>query len=376
MVKGTTEYLQIGITPELKDKVNKYCSVKGNTKNKLFNDLLQDFFNNKIVSNDYIKLDKPLYFNIQDLLNNKCVIATTEKPTSKFNEYIKIVNVPNNLDKYNTKYNSYCYDAPGQHKGILINCLLDRNHENLFIHYLGFEFNIISDPDFKMIMNKSDTLKISLINENDLLNFLDIDKDKELLKEFKAKEKEIKEAIRKDKATSIISEKDIKDMELKPDVKNELDNKFKFAMFRTLETENNNIKVFPILLIDKETDFILYGNKLIKTFENYFYLRPFYLDVFIDNLIYLMENNAEIKKYIKDYYIIDVKDLKEFQSNYKFNPRVYYLISGLKPSNKNTININVLFDSHINNIELDKAITNHFKYNNLIDNPSFFKVDL
>lgn len=379
MVKGTTETLQFGITPELKDKVNKFCSVKGNTKNKLLNDLLQDFFNNKIVSNDFIKLDTPYYFNIQDLLNNKSVIATTTKPTSKFNEYIKIVNVPNNLDSYNKKYNSYCYDAPNQHKGIIINSLLDANHENLFIHYLGFEFNKISDPDYKIIMNKQDTLKISLINENDLLNFLDMDKHKDLLKEFKAKEKELKEAIRKDKATkTIINNNDIneKEKDLKPDVKKELDNKYKFAMFRTIETENNNIKVFPILLIENETDFILYGNMLIKTYENYFYLRPFYLDVFIDNLIYLMENNAEINNYIQENYIIKVNDLKEFQSNYKFNPRVYYLISGLKPSNKNTININVLFDSHINNTKLDNAIRNHFKYNNLIDNPNIFKVDL
>lgn len=189
MVKGTTEYLQVGITPELKDKVNKFCSIKGNTKNKLINDLLTEFFNNKIVSNDYITLDKPLYFNMEDLLNNKSVICTTTKPTSKFNEYMKIINVPNNLDQYNKKYNSYCYDAPGHHKGILINCLLDENHENLFIHYLGFEFNIITDPDYKIIMDKEDTLKISLIYENDLLNFLDIDKHKDILKELRPKKK-------------------------------------------------------------------------------------------------------------------------------------------------------------------------------------------
>lgn len=374
MVKNTTEYLQVGITPELKDKVNKFCSVKGNTKNKLINDLLQDFFNNKIVSNDYIKLKEPLYFNIQDLLNNKSVICTNSKPTSKFNEFIKIVNVPNNLDSYNKNYNSYCSDAPNHHKGILINSLLDENHENLFIHYLGFEF-IINDPDYNLITNSQDTLKISLINETELLNVLNMDKHKEILKEFKAKEKELKEAIRKDNATNIILNNELNNNELKPDVKKEFENKYKFAMFRTIETENNNFKALPLLLIENETDFILYGNKLIKTYENYFYLRPFYLDVFINNLIYLMENNTEINNYIQECYIIGVNDLKEFQSNYKFNPRVYFLINSLKPSNKNTININVLFDSHINNINLDKAITNHFKYNN-IDVPKIFKVDL
>ena len=374
MVKNTTEYLQVGITPELKEKVNKYCSVKGNTKNKLINDLLQDFFNNKVVSNDFIKLDKPLYFNIQDLLNNKSVICTTTKPTSKFNEFIKIVNVPNNLDSYNKNYNCYCSDAPNHHKGILINSLLDENHENLFIHYLGFEF-IINDPDYNLITNSQDTLKISLINETELLNVLNMDKHKEILKEFKAKEKELKEAIRKDNATNIILDNELNNNELKPDVKKEFENKYKFAMFRTIKTENNNYKALPLLLIENETDFILYGNKLIKTYENYFYLRPFYLDVFINNLMYLMENNTEINNYIQEFYIIGVNDLKEFQSNYKFNPRVYYLINGLKPNNKNTININVLFDSHINNINLDKAIKNHFKYNN-IDVPKIFKVDL
>lgn len=374
MVKGTTEYLQIGITPELKDKVNKFCSVKGNTKNKLFNDLLQDFFNNKIVSNDYITLEKPFYFNIQELLNNKIVICTTTKPTSKFNEYIKIVNVPNNLDQYNKNYNSYCYDAPDTHKGILINCLLDANHENLFIHYLGFEFIKISYEN-KLLLDKQDILKISLINENELLNFLDLDKHKEILKEFKAKEKELKEAIRKDKATNIITSDDLKEMELKPNVKNEIENYYKFALFKTIETENNNIKVFPILLIDKNNN-ILYGNKLIKTYENYFYLRPFYLDAFIYNLIYLMENNTEINNYIQDTFKINVNDLKEFQTNYKFNSKIYNLINVLKTNNKSHININVLFDSYINNINLDKAINNFYKYIRLKNNNSVFEVDL
>ena len=374
MVKGTTETLQVGITPELKDKVNKFCSVKGNTKNKLINDLLTEFFNNKIVSNDFIKLDTPYYFNIKELLSKKNVNATTTKPTSKFNEHIKIVNVPNNLDSYNKNYNSYCYGTPNQHKGILINCLLNETHENFFIHYLGFEF-IINDPDFNKITGKQNTLKISLINESELLNYLDMDKHKELLKQLKDKEKEFKEAIHKDKTTSEIN--NFNGNELKPDVKKDIENnKYECAMFRTMEKEKNNIKVYPILLIEKDTNNILYGNKLIKTYENYFYLRPFYLDVFIDNLIYLMENNKEIKEYIKENYIITVKDLIEFQSNYKFNRWVYYLIHGLNPNHNPTININVLFDSYINNTPLDNAIYNNFKYNNLINPPKYFKLEL
>lgn len=374
MVKNTTEYLQVGITPELKEKVNKYCSVKGNTKNKLINDLLQDFFNNKVVSNDFIKLDKPLYFNIQDLLNNKSVICTTTKPTSKFNEFIKIVNVPNNLDSYNKNYNCYCSDAPETHKGIIINSLLDANHINLFIHYLLFEYTA---PTNEQIVNISlidePILKISLINENDLLSVLNMDKHKDLLKEFKEKENELKEAIKKDKAAFIITENDLNEMELTPE--KEIENNYNFALFKTEETDNN-IKVFPILLIDKNNN-ILYGNKLIKTHENYFYLRPFYLDVFINNLMYLMENNTEINKHIQEYYKINIKDLKEFQNDYKFNTRIYNLINVLKPSNTNHININVLFDSHINNIDLEKAIFNFYKNVDLDKNThGVFKVDL
>ena len=380
--KGTTENLQIGITPELKKKIDNYTKLRNISKPNFINEVLNEFFNNKIVSIDYITPDKPYYFNVTELLNNKSVIATPTKPTSNFNKYIKIVNVPNNLDQYHENYNNCFSDAPNHHKGILINCLLDETHENLFIHYLGFEF-IINDPDFNMITGKQNTLKISLINENDLLNFLNMDKHKELLKEFKSKEKELKEAIKKDKATLIITEKDFnkqgkskaKARQIKQDANKEFENNFKFALLQTQEI-NNKTNVLPKLLIDKNNN-VLYGNKLIKTYENYFYLRPFYLDVFINNLIYLMENNTEINNYIMDNFKIKVNDLKEFQQDYKFKARIYNLINTLKPINENHININVLFDAHINNIELDKAIYNF--YNNIHikkNSERVFKVDL
>lgn len=392
--KGTTENLQIGITPELKKKIDNYTKLRNISKPNFINEVLNEFFNNKVVSIDYITPDKPYYFNVTELLNNKSVIATTTKPTSNFNEYIKIVNVPNNLDQYHENYNNCFSDAPNQHKGILINCLLDETHENLFIHYLGFEF-IINDPDFNMITGKQNTLKISLINENDLLNFLDVAKHKELLKELNAKEKELKEAIRKDKTTTqiifnqlnemeikshekpnLILDDTFKEMELKPEVikKFEEDKEYKKAMFLVKSNDKGNDLIYPKLLIDINNN-VLYGNKLIKTYENYFYLRPFYIDSFINNLIYFMETNKEINEHINNTFNVSIDNLKEFQANYKFDVNIYGLLEFLK-SNQSHFNLNVLFDSYINDVELKKAFYDFYKYSHLETMPTRFKFKL
>lgn len=371
MAKNTTDYLQFGIDPELKEKVNKYCEIKGNSKNDLFYNLLTEFFNNKIVSNDFIKLAKPYYFNIQDLLNNKCVIATTDKPTNKFNDYIKVVNIPNNLDSYNKKYKTYCYEQPETHKGILINCFINKDYNELFINYLGFEYkqnNYYNDPFFKASEN---TLKINLLNENELLNFLDISKDKEILKELNTKEKEIKEAISKDNNTfECLKEKEkeikkaiTKDKETR---NNFIENNFKVALFKSHWIKENEYKLTdPVLLMDKENN-ILFGNMLIKSFDNYFYLRPFYIDKFINDLIYLMQENKEIYNYIATSFKIDIDKLKEYQESYIFDIRIFNLIRNLYHDIDNFININVLLDAHINNKSISKALIEHrelYNYN-------------
>lgn len=139
----------------------------------IVNKLLEDFFKNKIVSNDYIMLDKPFYFNMNDLKENKEIKATQKQPlTDKENIYI-INKIPNNLDSFNKEFKSYCFDdIKGNHRGIFIkpNIILDnKGNYTSKVNYL------ITIYDYDIINN---SLKIGLLENKHLDLYLPIDKRK------------------------------------------------------------------------------------------------------------------------------------------------------------------------------------------------------
>ena len=61
-----TENIQIPITPDLKRKIKSYCKLSKTSQNKFIESLINNFFEYKILSNDFIKLDKPFYFNLNE----------------------------------------------------------------------------------------------------------------------------------------------------------------------------------------------------------------------------------------------------------------------------------------------------------------------
>ena len=109
------------------------------TSVSIVNKLLEDYFKNKIVSNtDYIIFKQPFYYNLSDLYNNKEVEATIKEPSKVRNMNI-IKEMPNNLDTFNKKFESYCYsDSEYLHKGIQF--IVDPIYETKF---KGIETNIL-----------------------------------------------------------------------------------------------------------------------------------------------------------------------------------------------------------------------------------------
>lgn len=171
--KPTNNKSSVKIDNQLNDKLNNYCAVTGSTKTDIVNNLLRGFFNNKIVSNDYITLDKPFYFNMNDLKENKEIKATQKQPlTDKENIYI-INKIPNNLDSFNKEFKSYCFDdIKCNHRGIFIkpNIMFDnKGNYNGQINYL------ITAYDYDVINN---SLTIGLLENKHLDLYLTIEKRK------------------------------------------------------------------------------------------------------------------------------------------------------------------------------------------------------
>lgn len=181
------EVMSIRFKPSLMEKVEDYLklvnSVKSRddpvlTKAKFFNDLVSNYFEDTILSNEYIVLEKPLYFNYNNLLQKGRVKCSLTKPTN-LDDVCIVKRVPNNIDKIN-KFDSkltYCHEKQFTHEGILFsveNFSLDS--DSLIMYYLVFDLNLTN--------SKEPELTIRILKPNNLTDFLDIEEDKDLINEL------------------------------------------------------------------------------------------------------------------------------------------------------------------------------------------------
>ena len=198
--KEVTEPSSIGSTynPELVNKLNKYCSKTGIKRTELVTELIEKELKGKILTNDFIELEKPFYFNMKELLEKGTVEASTKKPSSDLYNEIIIKAVPNNIDTFEEKLKTYCYDNDSKlHRGIITFLIkeevkiknvigYDEENETEVVRtitksvaktvYLLFDyFSAISKDHF--ITFEKPTLKVSLLTVNELPVLLDNSKD-------------------------------------------------------------------------------------------------------------------------------------------------------------------------------------------------------
>ena len=112
------------------NKFDKYISLinehkgkndKAEARTTLTMKLIKELLEDKVVSNDFIELDKPFYFDYDKLLKDHEVTAEPNPPISNIENCFKIVKVPNNFDSFNKDVVSYCYgDNVSSHRGITI----------------------------------------------------------------------------------------------------------------------------------------------------------------------------------------------------------------------------------------------------------------
>lgn len=185
--KEKNKSFSIKLKPSLMEQVEDYISLVNETKtdkeNKFkkvdfFNNILSDFFKGKILTNDYVTLKEPLYFNAKELLEEGSVNCSSVKPTTDLDNVQIIKRVPNNLDAINDKL-FYSYEDYNSHKGIDFSVFYSdfKTVNDIKTSYLVFdlEYNTLKED---LVPN----LTISCLKTNELSVYLDIHENKEIIK--------------------------------------------------------------------------------------------------------------------------------------------------------------------------------------------------
>ena len=164
MVKITPDKVQLGkVKRELVEKANLYKELTGISRVKLVEDLLEEFFKDLILTNDFIDLPKPYYFNMKELRKTGIVKATSVKPIKELENTFILLNVPNNLDSFNAEGNSYCFeDNPNLHRG--------------YYFYTDYKIDLVFSYN-----SASAELEIAISNDRDIYFTLEQKEEKEKL---------------------------------------------------------------------------------------------------------------------------------------------------------------------------------------------------
>ena len=155
-------------------------------RNKLINELIEQELEGKVLENKFVDLyQNPFYFNVNELLENKTVIAT-KKPILKGNqdEIFVVRRVPNNLDDFNNEFKTYCSENNKHvHTGYYIMPRFKGNDERHFTFRYDaekeeVEINLVNPNDINTIFNplddekqkiKDDLIKYNIIYTHELL---------------------------------------------------------------------------------------------------------------------------------------------------------------------------------------------------------------
>ena len=154
---------------ELINKLDMYLEeVNKHNKNytsrlNFLSSCIKEKLEGKVLTNDRIKLDKPFYFNYMELKTEGVITATTEEPIHDLELTFIVKAVPNNLDVWNIKEETYSSGRPSTHKGIFILYWIIFNSEDPFKVVKIVEKYFILKYD-----SEENSLEISLINPNDL----------------------------------------------------------------------------------------------------------------------------------------------------------------------------------------------------------------
>lgn len=104
---------------KLREDLEKYANLNNTSMTEVIIKSINKELEGKLLTNDFIPLNKEYYFNKFIKLENERLAKPDLPPSNEFESTNIIKKIPNNLDTFNKKYGKFCFgDDPNKHKGI------------------------------------------------------------------------------------------------------------------------------------------------------------------------------------------------------------------------------------------------------------------
>ena len=177
--------------PELINKLSTYCTLVKTDRTQFITQLLERELKDLTLTNNFLTLDKTYYFNYKELYSESRTKAIVELPLANLEDYTELIVIPNNLDKFDDVFKTYCYDRKGTHLGLDILLtpkeLIEDDDEEINFNNLKVMYII-----FRYISNK---IEIGLIDPLMIGKFIDTGEYPELFQEFRKTKEELEKSI-------------------------------------------------------------------------------------------------------------------------------------------------------------------------------------
>jgi len=143
---------------------NKKPSEKKLNKASFFNDVVANYFEDKVLTNDVIDLDKPFYFNWLELKEKGVITASNELLNHALETSFVVQAVPNNLDSWNSKEGTYSSGSNSSvHKGLYTLFWIIHDSRKYFKVNKIVEKNLLFKYD-----SSANSLEVTLLADKDL----------------------------------------------------------------------------------------------------------------------------------------------------------------------------------------------------------------
>lgn len=172
---------------ELLIQLDNYLDLinKNRTSNKIsrlnfFSNAIKLELEGKVLTNDYITLDNPFYFDMEELKEKGVVKAKSKSSIYNAENYYRVFKVPNNLDVFNPEFRTYCSDVPSVHKGIYIHFQVKfKDVERIIFNDVKDNLTVITDIIETYFIfeydSSANTLEIGLVPNDKLYLYVPID---------------------------------------------------------------------------------------------------------------------------------------------------------------------------------------------------------